>query len=222
MKKLKRLTAMLLAFVMVLAFAACGKPDSNAAGKSDSNAVGTWSMKMDLSQALKEEMGAEFADFDAPFSFTVYLDLNKKGTYKMYLDEAETQKDMDRFMDALADFFTEYLYTVFESNGVDRATAQATLEEQFGMPVNEYARQSMKESIDLTELTKSVTQEGVYEIKDDKFYMGLDKIDKQVYDLITIEGNTMTLDQASDAAASPFLDESIPGLSYPFVLTKVK
>lgn len=215
MKKLKKLSAILLAVAMVLSFAACG-------GKSGADTTGTWSLKMDLSQALKEEMGSEFAGFNAPFSFTVYLDLNKDNSYKMYLNEAETKKDMDAFIDALSDFFVEYLYTALEAQGIDRATAQATLETQFGMPIRDYALQAMKESIDLTELTNSMVQEGIYEIKDGKIFMAEDKIDTRVYDLITVEGDKMTINAAEDAEASPFLDESIPGLSHPFVFTRVK
>lgn len=84
MKKLKKISALLLVFVLVLAFAACGK--------SDMSAVGTWSVKMDLSAAMKEELGSEFSDFDAPFSFTVYLDFNEDGSYKMYVDEKRPKK----------------------------------------------------------------------------------------------------------------------------------
>lgn len=214
MKKLKKITVLLLACVVVLSLAACGK--------SDANAVGTWSMKMDLSAAMKEEMGSEFADFDAPFVFTLYLDLNKDGSYKMYVDEKETERDMETFMDALADFFTEYLYAAMEAQGVDRATAQAGLEAQVGMPVRDYAFQSIKDSIDITELTKSMVQEGVYEVKGGKLFMGLDKTSKNIYDFITIKGDKMTLDEAKDAAASPFFNGTIPGLSYPFELTRVK
>lgn len=214
MKKLKKISALLLAFVMLLAFAACGK--------SDANAIGTWSLKMDLSAAMKEEMGSEFSDFNAPFVFTVYLDLSKDGTYKMYVDEKETEKDMDTFMGALADYFTEYLYSAMEAQGMNRADAQAALEAQVGMSVKDYALQSIKESINITELTSSIVQEGVYKIKDGKFFMGADKIDDRIYDLISIDGDKMTLNAAEDAAASPFFNGTIQGLSYPFELTRVK
>lgn len=214
MKKLKKISAILLAIVMVLAFAACGD--------SEPNATGTWSIKLDLSAAMKEELGSEFSDFDAPFAFKVYLDLNKDGSYKMYVDEKETEKDMNTFIEAMADYFVEYLYTAMESQGIDRTTAQTALEQQFGMSVKDYALKTLKESIDITELTDSMVQEGVYEVKGNKFYMGLDKIDKTVYDLITIDGDTLTLNAAEDAAASPFFNGSIQGLTYPFELTRVK
>lgn len=235
MKKLKRLTAMLLAFVMILSFAACGK-DPNAANtqkesdsstadtqkKSNSSAVGTWSMKLDLSAAMKEEMGSEFAAFDAPFVFTVYLDLNKDGSYKMYVDEKETERDMETFMDSLADFFTEYLYSAMEAQGIDRATAQATLEAQVDMSIKDYALQAIKESIDIDDLTSSMVQEGVYKVNDGKLFMGSDRVDKKIYDLIAIDGDKMTLNAAADADASPFFNGTIPGISYPFELTRVK
>lgn len=214
MKKLKKLSAILLVFVMVLAFSACGK--------STLNATGTWSVKLDLSAAMKEELGSEFSDFDAPFAFTVYLDLNKDGSYKMYVDEKETEKDMDTFIEAMGDYFVNYLYTAMEAQGIDRTTAQTLLEQQFGMSVRDYAIQMLKESVDITEMTNSMVQEGVYEVKGNKFYMGLDKIDKTVFDLITIDGDTLTLNVADDAAASPFFNGSIQGLSYPFELTRVK
>ena len=214
MKKMKKMSAILLAFVMILAFAACGKPGLDV--------VGTWSIKLDLSAAMKEELGSEFSDFNAPFAFTVYLDLKKDNSYKMYVDEKEAEKDMETFISALAEYFTEYLYSVMEAQGVDRATAQAALEAQVGMSVKDYALQTIKESIDVSELTSSMVQEGVYEVKDGKFYMGLDKVDKTVYDLITVDGDKMTLNAAADASASPFFNGTIPGLSYPFELTKVK
>lgn len=213
MKKQKKISALLLVLFMILSFAACGK--------SDANAVGTWTMKMDLSVALKEEMGSEFADFNTPFLFTLNLTLNKDGSYKMYIDEKATEKDSETYIAALADFFTEYLYSAKEAEGFDRATAQAAIEEQFGMPVYDYELQAVRESIDITELADSMAQEGVYEVKNGRFYMGLDKINKKIYDLITIDGDKMTLNSAEDADASPFFDESIPGLSYPFELTRV-
>lgn len=214
MKKMKKLSALLLAFVMVLSFAACGK--------SESNAVGTWKIKLDLSDAMKEELGSEFADFNAVFGFTVYFDLNKNGSFKMYVDEQEVQKDMETFMESFADYFVGYLYSVLETQGVDRETAQTTLETQFGMSVRDYAVKMLNESMDISEMTESMTQEGVYEIKNGKIFMGIDKVDKKVYDLITIDGDKMTIDEAPDADASAFMDDSIPGFSFPFVLTKVK
>lgn len=212
MKKLKKLSAILLAFVMILAFAACGK----------SNYIGTWSLTMDLSAAMKEEMGSEFADFNAPFVFTVYLDLNKDGSCKIYVDEKEAEKDVEPFINALAEFYIESWYTAMEAQGIDRATAQSSLEAQFGMPVKDFALQAGKESVDIGEVTSSITSESVYEIKNGKFFMGSDKIDATIFDSITIDGDKMTLDLAPDAAASPLLDETLPGFYYPLELTRVK
>lgn len=214
MKKLRKLSALMLAFVMVLSFAACGK--------SESNAVGTWSIKLDLSTAMKEELGSDFANFNAVFGFTVYLDLDKDGGFIMYIDEQETKKDMEAFMGSLADYFVEYLYTAMESQGTDRATAQTLLESQFGMPVKDYAVKMLNDSVDISEMTASMTQKGVYEIKNGKIFMGVDKVDKRVFDLITIDGDKMTIDEAPDAESSAFMDETIPGLSFPLVLTRVK
>lgn len=214
MKKTRKISVILLALVMVLSFAACGK--------SDTNAVGTWTMKMDLSAAMKKEMGSEFANFNAPFVFTLYLDLNENGSCKMYIDEKETEKDIETYIVALADFSTEYLYSVKEAEGIDRTTTQAAIEEQFGMPVYDYELQTIRECINITELTSSMVRECVYEVKGGKFYTGSDKVNKKVYDLITIDGDKMTLNSAKDADASPFFNKTIPGLSYPFVLTRVK
>lgn len=214
MKKLKKISAKLLVFVMVLAFAACGKPKPNA--------VGTWSMKLDLSTAMKEELGSEFSDFNAPFAFTVYLDLNEDSSYKMYVDEKETEKDVETFISAMAEYFIEYLYSLMEAQGVDRATAQTAMDARFGMPVKDFALQSIKESMDISDLTNSMVQEGIYEVKDGRFFMGPDKINKKIYDLITIDGDKMTLNAAEDAAASPFFNGMIHGLSFPFELTRIK
>lgn len=208
MKNLRKTTAIMLTFVMVFSFAACGKFGQNA--------VGTWSMRLDLTTAMKEEMGSEFESFDTPFVFTVYLDLNKDGSCIMYLDEAEAEKDMETFMYALADFFAEHL-----SSTKDEA-AQKALEAQFGMSIKEYALQSVKQSMNLDDLARSMVQEGVYEIKNGKLFIGSDKVDENIYDLITIDGDKMTLNAAADASASPFLNGTIPGLSFPFEFTRVK
>ena len=72
---------------------------------------------MDLSAAMKEEMGSEFADFNAPFAFMVYLDLNKDGSCKIYIDEKESEKNVESYVEALAEYYTEHWYAAMEAQG---------------------------------------------------------------------------------------------------------
>lgn len=219
MHKTKKITAM-LAFFMVFSFGMV--LSLTACGKSGLNAVGKWSMKLDLSDAMKEEMGSEFAAFDTPYAFTLYLELNKDGSYKIGLDEKEAEKDMATYMDALSDFFTEHIYSAMEAQGVDRETAQTALEAQVGMSLKDYALQAIRESIDIDDVISSIEHQGIYKINDGKLFLGGDKVDENIYDLITIDGDKMTLNAAADASASAFLNGTIPGLSFPFELTRVK
>lgn len=213
MKKTSKLVALLLVFAMVLSMTACG----NAA----KNLYGTWSMEYDLTEALAQELGDEFADFDAPFAFTIYMDFNEDGTCKMYMDQDEFSADMTAWIDELVVYTVDMLYATFEEQGIDKATADSVLGEQFGMAVEEYMKTEIEESMDLESMVDDFEKTGVYEVKGNKLYIAEDQIDKNSYDIFSVEGDVLTIDVAEGAEDSDVFSD-IEGIDYPFTFTRVQ
>ncbi len=213
MKKTSKLVALLLVLAMVLSLTACGNPAKNL--------YGTWSSEFDLSEALAQEMGDEFADFDAPFAFTIYFDFNEDGTCKMYVDQDEFSADMTTWIDELVAYAVDMMYDTFEQQGVDKDTADSLLQEQFGMSIDEYMKSMIAESIDLESMAADFETTGVYEVKGNKLYIAEDEIDKNSYDIFSIEGDVLTIDMAEGAEASDVFSD-IEGINYPFTFTRVQ
>lgn len=213
MKKLSKVVALLLVLAMAFSLCACG----NSAKKL----YGTWSTDIDLTEALAEEMGDDFADFDAEFGITLYMDFNEDGTVKAYIDEDEFAADMDVWMQELVAFAVEMMYAEFENQGVDRESADALLEEQFGMPLDQYMLEMMQDSMDIESMASEMESNGVFEAKGNKLYIAEDEIDKNTYDIFTVEGDTLTIDMAEGAETSDMFDD-LEGIDYPFTFTKVQ
>lgn len=213
MRKINKLVALILVFAMALSLCACG----NGAKKL----YGTWSSDFNLTDTLAKEMGEEFAGFDEELILKVYVDFNEDGTWKMYVDSDEFSESMGVWMDALVDFSVELMYSMLEEQGVDQATADDMLEQQFGMPISEYMSAMMAESLDVESMADEMEDSGVYEAKGNKLYMEEEEIDKNAYDIFTVKDGVLTIDKAEGAETGDGFD-AIDGFDYPFTFTKVQ
>lgn len=214
MKKITKLTVLLLAMVMVLSLCACG---GNDAGKA---LVGTWALDCDLADAMSDELGSDYADFNAPLKLTLLFDFNEDGTYKMYIEESSFVESFNSWVDAFLDYSVEMTYDIFEAQGMSREETDEVVMQNFGMSVEEYMRETVASSLDASDLARSVESTGTYETKGNKLYLaeGSSKIDEHYYDIFTVNGNALTLELPDGVDESEA--EIIPGLSYPLNLQK--
>ncbi|MCH5276129.1 MAG: hypothetical protein J1E65_09830, partial [Lachnospiraceae bacterium] len=128
MKKLTKLTVLLLALVMVFSLCACGGSD---AGK---DLIGTWAIDYDMADVLADELGGDYADFHAPLKMTLLFDFNDDGTFKMYIDESSFTTNFNTWMDAFIDYSMDIVYEEFETSyGMSREETDAAVLENFGM-----------------------------------------------------------------------------------------
>lgn len=222
MKKVSKLTVLLLALVMVFSLCACGGSD---AGK---DLIGTWAINYDMADALAEELGSDYADFHAPLEMTLMFDFNADGTFKMYVEEDSFTSNFNTWMDAFLDYSVdsgmEMLYEMYESYGLTAEEVNDAIYEEFGMSMEEYVRETLAAELDMSSeisaLLKEVETTGTYETKGSKLYMaeGSSKIDTNAYDIFTITGNKLTLELAD--GVDPAEAEIAPGLSYPLELQR--
>lgn len=216
MKKLTKLTVLLLALVMVLSLCACGGKDD--AGKA---LIGTWALDCDLADAMADELGSDYADFNAPLKLTILFDFNEDGSYKMYIEEGSFTDSFSSWMDAFIDYSVDMMYDMFEdAYGLSKEDADDLVLESYGMSMEEYMREEMSAAIDINALVREMESSGTYETKSNKLYLaeGSSKIDENYYDIFTVDGNKLTLELPE--GADPSEAEIVPGLSYPLEFQK--
>ena len=215
MKKLTKLTVLLLALVMVLSLCACGGKDD--AGKA---LIGTWALDCDLSDAMADELGSDYADFSAPLELTLLFDFNEDGTYKMYIDKSTFSGSFDSWVNAFIDYNVDMMYDMLTEQGLSKEEADAAILESFGMSLEEYFLDAFASELNADDMADEMESTGTYQTKGDKLYLaeGSDSIDESYYDIFKVDGTKLTLELPDGVDESE--GEIIPGLSYPLVLQK--
>ena len=215
MKKVSKLVALVLVFVMAMSLIACG------GSKSAEKLYGTWSSEFDLTGEMLKQLGSDFADFEGELKFTIYFDFNEDGTCKLYADKDELSTDMNAWIDSVLEYAINKMYEQFEAQGIDKETADAAIEKQFGMPIDQYMGDLVRGSIDIDSMAAEMETTGVWEAKGDKLYMDEKEIQKNAYDIFKVEGDVLTIDAAEGADASDVFS-GIEGMDYPFTFNRVK
>lgn len=159
---MKKICALSLVLVLILSlFAGCGK----------NPLIGKWEGKADITEAvvtaMKNELGDEL-DFD-PDPIYVYgtLTLNEDGTYSFEFDEDKTTESMVNMIDGMKNVLKEAVYQAFEAEGISREDADAAIEANAGMSMDDYLETNMdglKDEIDL-DLAEN-NEVGTFESKD--------------------------------------------------------
>ncbi len=211
MKKCKRIFAMLM--MMVLAFSLC------ACGDTSKELIGTWETVLDYSSVMKSEMGSDYEDMDVAFDLKMVLEFHEDGTYSMYADEEYAKTTVDNFVEALIAYDTEATYADYEESGMSREEVDEAMQQQYGYTLEEYVREVYSSSFDADDLISDMRADGVFEAKGDKLFMDETEVSPNVYDVFSIEGDTLTVDIPEGAEVDP--DEMIEGIDYPLTFTKV-
>ncbi len=215
MRKVSKWIAMFMALIFV--FSLCGCVN----GGSGKNIIGTWETEWDMSEAMADEMGDEFADFESTLVVSLLFDFNEDGTYKIYLNEEKFKASISDWIDDLCDFAVEKMYDTFETeSGVDRETADSLIYEQYGMTIDEMMRQQIDLLFNVDAFIASIETKGNYETKGNKLFLGDgDEVDRSRYDIFSVTGDTLKLELPKGALCTPL---STSGLEYPITLYKVK
>lgn len=211
MKKGKRIFAMLM--MMVLAFSLC------ACGDTSKELIGTWETVLDYSTVMKDEMGSDYEDMDVTFDLKMVLEFHEDGTYSMYADEEYAAQTVDKFVEDLIAYDTEATYAQYEESGMSREEVDEAMQQQYGCTLAEYVEEVYSSSFDADELVSDMHSDGVYEAKGDKLFMDEVEVSPNVYDVFTIEGDTLTVDIPEGAEVDA--DEMVEGIDYPLTFTKV-
>ena len=174
--------------------------------------VGTWQTKLDMKDALAEEIDAQFAGMD--ISFSDYLDhfemvmrltLNEDGTYHLSPDTAGMEASLQSFRDAMTPFIRGYLQhyiaNALKESGIegDFSTLEG-LEDAIGMDLDSAVVQSLGVSIEeyvdtlmeemnVDSLLADATAEGSYTVEPGKLYFS----DESEPTDFALEGDTLTL-----------------------------
>ena len=212
MKKLSKLSALIM--VMLLAFSLVG------CGDNSDKVLGTWETSFDLADAMLDGTGDEYADFDAEFIVNMRLAFEEGGTYRMYLEEESAKANFEQWLDALVDYETEMVYAAYEEQGFSREEVDEQAQQQYGCSMRDYILEDRQGVFDIDGFIAEIDTSGVYQAKGDKLYLGDEEISPTTYDLFTLEGDTLTL----NAATGEIAEEAalVPGFEYPYVFTKVE
>ena len=215
MKKVSKVIVVLLTLAMALSICACGGGDDN--GKA---LVGTWGLEYDLSGMLAGEMGEEYADFTSPLEMSICFEFKEDGTFAMFGEEESFKANFATWLDEFVTFSSEIVYKEFDAQGLSREEADANFQEQQNTTIPEYLRSMFEASVDVDALLAEMAINGTYETSGDKLYMAEDgeSIDKNAYDVFTVDGNNLKLELPAGVDASE--GEILPGLSYPLEFTK--
>lgn len=212
MKKLSKLSALIM--VMVLAFSLVG------CGDNSDQVLGIWETSFDLAEAMLDGTGDEYADFDAEFVVNMRMQFKEDGTYRMYLDEESSKANFEQWLEALVDYETEMVYAAYDEQGYSRDEVDEMSQQQYGCSMRDYIMEDRQDVFDIDGFIAEVDTSGVFQAKGDKLYLGEEEISPTTFDLFTVEGDTLTLNAATEEIAEEAA--LVPGFEYPYVFTKVE
>lgn len=197
------------------------KEDKGQGEADASELLGTWETTFSYAAVIEEELEVdeEFAGFHEDFDLTVYLTFYDDNTFAMYIDEAETEPALKSYTESLARYSTDAMYDMFKDTGMSNEELDSMMEETFGMGLYDYLIEELTSALTVEDLAGDFYEDGVYEVKGNRLYLGEYEIDPNTYDIFTIKGNTLTL---MIPEGSEVEETGIEGLDYPHVFTRVE
>lgn len=189
---------------------------------SDGALVGTWVLEYDIQSMIVEELGEDFADFESPLVIPIMFEFNEDGTFRMYLG-GDLRQNFDDWLDDFVEYTADYIYGMFEAEGLGRTEIDYLIEGVYGSSLEDYLRATLYEEMgsaleDLEDLG-DMEETAYYEVQGDRIYMSdynYDIIGNNDYVLFEIYGDTLILTEEGSAG-----QEIIEGLSYPLTFKRV-
>lgn len=103
-------------------------------------------------------------------------------------------KDEDTFMKDMREFTMEYTYLTLEQQGISREDADAAIQQNYGMTMEEYVTESLKD-FDPKDIFEDFEEAGVYFVKDNRIYSATSWNDAEFDDdAFTLTNGILTID----------------------------
>ena len=181
--------------------------------------LGKWSMEIDISDMIAEELGADAEAMETAFVINIIFEFLDDGTYKIYVDKEGFKDTFTVWLNEYIDYEIELMCDEY---GVSAEEMDELFIENYGMTLKEYLNEAMEEELDIDALVEEATsgmeESGVYETDGDKLYMSEYYINYSSYDIFTVEGDTLTVSLEDGME----FESGVPGVEYPFTLTRVQ
>lgn len=212
-KKIAALLCLVLMFCMIL----------SGCGSEKDKVLGTWEGTLDMTDALNETIAssgdeemAEYLKFDS-FELKISMTFNEDNTYSLSVDEDHLYEQIDSLMEQMCDCMYRYMEDYVAELGVDMSVDE--LLAQMGYTMEQLVEESMDKD-DLADSFLELETQGNFQVKDGKLFLseGLSyAVDEDVYELYTVDGNTLTINAGSGTSGFDDIGDYI----YPMVLNKV-
>ena len=145
MKTKKRILALTLVLLMVLALSACGKKNE---------LLGTWTTEVDMASIMVNEVDdnvdlddqgieiASYGDYLGTLPLRITMELHEDGTYVQRVEESSVEdmktKVFSATVDYYRDIFRQAIASSLKENGIDAdVSTDAGLEEVLGMSIDD-------------------------------------------------------------------------------------
>lgn len=210
---MKKRIAVLLCLVMVFSMCLC------ACSNEKDAILGSWKGSMDMADIVNNETAAgdpemaEYMKLDK-FELAFIMTFNEDDTFSMVVDEAALETEVDAVADKMVAGMMEYMVAMLAEQGLEM-TAEEVMA-MSGLTVEDLKAEFLA-SIDLDEMFGEVNTYGKFKVKDGRLYTS-DSVDAEadplVYELYTIEGNSLTIDKGNGM-------DSDGDFAYPMTFQKI-
>lgn len=189
-KQLCGFLAVVLLLTMVLSMTGCSK---------EASVVGTWEGKLDMAEAINNEVVKADAEMGKymkidKFEITLRFIFGEDGSFKMEVDEESCDAAFQGMREPLEKGIRKYFEEMIKSAGLGDMTIDEALAAT-GMSLDSLIDEVMK-SMDTSDFVDSMTQECKYRLDGDKLYTYEGVVDKDVYTLVELDGDTLTLKES--------------------------
>lgn len=182
--------------------------------------IGSWQGTVDLSEAINTDFARD--DKLAPymqisgFCFETTMTFLRDGTYRVEVDRSRLEETMDKLVKQLASGMRRYLEDYLREQALD-TTVEEYLAAVNLTPEDLLADAYNRETID--GMLSQLEMEGNFLVEEGKLYISRDKryaVNMAVWELYTVEADTLTINVGSTEADNRYAD-----LIYPMTFTRV-
>lgn len=231
MEKMRKITVLLLALVLVVSLAGCGlKPELLGTYETEIDLCDSVITNFDKSAGLSDSafsLKNHLTDFNLVLRFTFHED----GSYQAFVDRDCLQTAVDNLKIAVTALIDDYLFTALQQqysnygltleNRADMEDLVNTTWENLyvsvlGMSLNEYVDNMISDSF-TDVLTAEYCSEGRYIAQKGMLHLSESltaEPSEEIYECYQISGNTVTFTESVNMEANTLI-------SYPYTLTKI-
>ena len=210
---MKKVFSVILCLVMLLALTGCGSEQDAI--------VGTWEGSYDMSESLNAGMSSQDPELGeylrvSEFALRYTMTFREDGTYTIAGDRESLEEAIAIAQVEIEEGLIKYIEYILHAQGIEMDAREFM--EMAGLSVEALMEDSFSESI-REEIMASLTMEGNYSVKDGMLMLSQDltsQPDEAVYELYSIEGDTLTIDKGTAETVDAALE-----MIYPMVLVKI-